>query len=76
MNTNLTQIENKLWSAADELRANSNLKGSEYSTLVLGLIFLKYADYKFTQVQQEIRTETPTSTKPVTYSSPNSSLVK
>ena len=36
MNTNLTQIENKLWSAADELRANSSLKGSEYSTPVLG----------------------------------------
>ena len=52
MNTNLTQIENKLWSAADELRANSSLKGSEYSTPVLGLIFLKYADYKFKQVQK------------------------
>lgn len=58
MNTNLTQIENKLWSAADELRANSSLKGSEYSTPVLGLIFLKYADYKFKQVQQELKSET------------------
>lgn len=59
MNTSLTQIENKLWSAADELRANSSLKGSEYSTPVLGLIFLKYADYKFKQVQQELNSETP-----------------
>ena len=59
MNTNLSQIERTLWHAADELRANSNLKGSEYSTPVLGLIFLKYADYKFTQVQQELKSETP-----------------
>lgn len=59
MNTNLSQIERTLWHAADELRANSNLKGSEYSTPVLGLIFLKYADYKFTQVQQELNSETP-----------------
>lgn len=49
MNTNLTDIENRLWSAADELRANSRLKASEYSTPVLGLIFLRYADHKFTQ---------------------------
>lgn len=46
MNTNLTDIENRLWSAADELRANSRLKASEYSTPVLGLIFLRYADHK------------------------------
>ena len=58
MNTNQSQIESRLWSAADELRANSDLKGSEYSTPVLGLIFLKYADYKFTEVQKELRLET------------------
>lgn len=63
MNTNLTQIENKLWSAADELRANSSLKGSEYSTPVLGLIFLKYADYKFKQVQKELDSETPSGSR-------------
>ena len=48
-------IENRLWSMADELRANSQLKASEYSTPVLGLIFLRYADHKFTQAEQEIR---------------------
>ena len=57
MNTNLTQIEKKLWSAADELRANSNLRGSDYSTPVLGLIFLRYADHKFTLAEQEIGNE-------------------
>ena len=40
MNTSLAEIENRLWSAADELRANSRLRASEYSTAVLGLIFL------------------------------------
>ena len=48
-------IENRLWSMADELRANSRLRASEYSTPVLGLIFLRYADHKFTQAEQEIR---------------------
>ena len=47
-------IENRLWSMADELRANSRLRASEYSTPVLGLIFLRYADHKFTQAEQEI----------------------
>ena len=49
--------EKKLWSAADELRANSNLRGSDYSTPVLGLIFLRYADHKFTLAEQEIGNE-------------------
>ena len=38
---------------ADELRANSRLRASEYSTPVLGLIFLRYADDKFTQAEKE-----------------------
>ncbi len=41
MGTDLSGLQNKLWSAADELRANSGLKASEYSTPVLGLIFLR-----------------------------------
>jgi HsdM N-terminal domain len=40
-------IEKRLWQVADELRANSKLRSSEYSTPVLGLIFLRYASYKF-----------------------------
>ncbi len=42
-----SRMEARLWSAADELRANSKLKSSEYSVPVLGLIFLRYADHKF-----------------------------
>jgi hypothetical protein len=37
----LKKLEADLWTAADKLRANSDLKASEYSTPVLGLIFLK-----------------------------------
>ena len=43
----LKQLEADLWSAADNLRANSDLKSSEYSTPVLGLIFLKFADNNY-----------------------------
>jgi type I restriction enzyme M protein len=51
---NHTDLEKTLWSAADELRANSKLKSSEYSVRVLGLIFLRYADYKFSQAQSRV----------------------
>ena len=47
MNHNGSHIEARLWEAADELRANSKLKSSEYSVPVLGLVFLRYADHKF-----------------------------
>ena len=46
-------IETRLWAMADELRANSRLRASEYSTPVLGLIFLRYTDDKFTQAEKE-----------------------
>jgi type I restriction enzyme M protein len=51
---NNNQIEKRLWDAADELRANSKLKSSEYSIPVLGLIFLRYADQKFATAQKEL----------------------
>jgi type I restriction enzyme M protein len=43
----LAELEGRLWDAADELRANSGLKASEYGTPVLGLIFLRFADARF-----------------------------
>ena len=49
MNHTGGNIEAQLWAAADELRANSKLKSSEYSVPVLGLVFLRYADQKFQQ---------------------------
>ena len=54
MPSNNAEIEKKLWDVADQLRANSNLKAAEYSVPVLGLIFLRFADYKFTLAKQEL----------------------
>ena len=51
---NHTEIEKRLWEAADQLRANSRLESSEYSVPVLGLIFLRYADHKFGIARQEL----------------------
>ncbi|MCG2778637.1 MAG: type I restriction-modification system subunit M [Desulfobacterales bacterium] len=55
MAQNNNEIEKRLWGAADELRANSRLKASEYSVPVLGLIFLRYADHKFSQAEKELK---------------------
>ncbi len=44
-------IAARLWETADELRANSHLKAAEYAIPVLGLIFLKFADSRFTQME-------------------------
>ena len=54
MNHNGNNIESRLWAAADELRANSKLKSSEYSVPVLGLVFLRYADHKFQAAVKEL----------------------
>ncbi len=40
-------LEKRLWAAADQLRANSGLKASQYSQPVLGLIFLRFAEVRF-----------------------------
>src|ERR1035441_429661 len=54
MANNHSELEKRLWEAADELRANSKLKSSEYSVPVLGLIFLRYADHKFALAEKEL----------------------
>jgi type I restriction enzyme M protein len=54
MANNHSEIEKRLWASADELRANSKLKSSEYSVPVLGLIFLRYADHRFSQAEKEL----------------------
>jgi hypothetical protein len=40
-------LEERLWDAADQFRANSGLKSQEYSSPVLGLIFLRFAEVRF-----------------------------
>jgi len=58
MNTEqLKQLEKDLWSAADNLRANTDLKSTEYATPVLGLIFLKFADNNYARAEQAINKE-------------------
>lgn len=54
MANNHSDIEKRLWASANELRANSKLKSSEYSVPVLGLIFLRYADHKFAIAEKEL----------------------
>ena len=44
---NIQELEKRLWDAADELRANTGLTSQEYSRPVLGLIFLRYAEYRY-----------------------------
>jgi type I restriction enzyme M protein len=53
----IKDLEKRLWDTADELRANTGLKASEYSTPILGLIFLKFADSKYAAFEKEINDE-------------------
>ena len=48
------EVASHLWDTADELRANSHLKAAEYSIPVLGLIFLKFADSRFTEAEADL----------------------
>ncbi|MFH1023565.1 MAG: class I SAM-dependent DNA methyltransferase [Planctomycetota bacterium] len=41
-------LEKRLWAAADQMRANSGLTSAQYSQPVLGLIFLRFAEVRFT----------------------------
>jgi len=54
MANNHSAAEKRLWEAADQFRANSDLKSSEYAVPVLGLIFLRYADHRFTHAEKEL----------------------
>lgn len=48
-----SEMEKQLWDVANQLRANSKLKSSEYSLPVLGLIFLRHAEYKFANTKDK-----------------------
>ena len=47
-------VEKRLWAAADQLWANTGLKPAQFSTPVLGLIFLRYAEKKFAEAEERI----------------------
>ena len=53
----IKKLEKDLWAAADNLRANTDLKSTEYATPVLGLIFLKFADNNYRQAENSINEE-------------------
>ncbi|AYA37830.1 SAM-dependent DNA methyltransferase [Hymenobacter oligotrophus] len=67
--TAIEQLERRLWSAADQLRANSKLTSTEYSMPVLGLIFLRHASNRYLDVEPEILASLPSrggQTRPLT----------
>ena len=53
-NNQLKELKDTLWTTADQLRANSGLKTSEYAEPILGLIFLRFADVKYSKHEDEI----------------------
>lgn len=57
MTNHRKQLEERLWSAAVQLRANSGLKLNEISEPILGLIFLKFADVRFKRAKAEMEAE-------------------
>ena len=53
-------IENRLWRAADNLRANSTYASNEYFLPVMGLVFLRYAYSRYLSVKDDIEADLPT----------------
>ena len=53
-NKQLKNLKDRLWEGADQLRANSGLKSTEYATPILGLIFLRFAESKYSKYEAEI----------------------
>src|SRR5690554_3260882 len=58
-NEQIKQLEQELWGAADDLRANSKLTAAEYKDPVLGLILLRYAQNRFEEAKIEIEKKLP-----------------
>ncbi|QCE42390.1 class I SAM-dependent DNA methyltransferase [Psychroserpens sp. NJDZ02] len=53
----LKNLEDKLWDSANAMRAHGGLKASDYAVPVLGLIFLKFAENKYSQHEAKILEE-------------------
>ena len=47
-------LEKRLWASADQFRANSGFKAQEYSGPILGIIFLRFAEVRFTQQRAKL----------------------
>jgi type I restriction enzyme M protein len=50
----MQELQNRLWATADQLRANSELTSAEYKSPVLGLVFLRFVDQKFSTAKGHI----------------------
>jgi type I restriction enzyme M protein len=55
MSPDIAEIERRLWRSADQFRANSGLRPSEYSRPVLGLLFLRYAEARFVEAEKALK---------------------
>ncbi len=53
----LKKLEKDLWDSANSLRAYGGLKAADYAVPVLGLIFLRFADNKYSHFEPEILEE-------------------
>lgn len=56
-NEQLKKLEKDLWDSANSLRAYGGLKAADYAVPVLGLIFLRFAENKYSQNEPEILKE-------------------
>ena len=59
MTNNIEAVEKRLWTAADQLRANSDFASNEYFMPVMGLIFLRHAYSRYLMVKPEIEAGLP-----------------
>ena len=64
-------LETRLWAAADQLRANSGLTSQQYSQPVLGLIFLRFAEVRFTARRGELEKVSPSTRRGSRIDDPN-----
>lgn len=56
-NDQLKKLEKDLWDSANSLRAYGGIKAADYAVPVLGLIFLRFADNKYSHFEEEINKE-------------------
>ena len=56
-NKELKELEDKLWASANRLRATGGIKSADYAVPVLGIIFLRFADNKYSLYEDEILNE-------------------
>lgn len=53
-NTELKDLEARLWQSADMLRAGAHLAANKYSQPILGLIFLRYAECVSSSIRKRL----------------------